>query len=94
MQFFQFLFNLLPDIAGYLFAMIGMGLLFIPEEMKKLENQRKARLAIASIVILLGFGAVISNSYQKSQFDETARNERDSLNVQISNLLQQQKLLI
>jgi hypothetical protein len=91
-------FFILPDLVGYVLAMVGLSLVFMPEEMKILEKLRKTRRGIALVVFLIGLGAVISNSVQKQEDKETAaidrkdaKTERDRLTAQISDLIGQQK---
>ena len=76
--------NLLPDLAAIFLAVIlaagGVALLFLPEELKRLENHRKARVIIASVLltvgIVFGVGGVISNSAQKHEEQVAARADR------------------
>lgn len=92
-------FNLLPDIAGYLFAMVGISLIFMSEELKRLENRRFPRLVIAAAIFSLGLLAVISNNVQKTADKQEAQGERNKLlsalievqhtDDQILNLIQQ-----
>ena len=51
------IFNLLPDITGYFFAMAGVALIFMPDDLKKLEEYRRTRLVIATLIFLIGLGA-------------------------------------
>jgi hypothetical protein len=80
-------FNLLPGVAGYFLAMAGVALLFMTEELKKLEGHRKIRLAFATLVFAVGLGAVISDSAQKASDKAEAQSERDALMKQISTLI-------
>lgn len=81
------IFDLLPDLTGYFFAMAGLALVFIPEELKSLERHRKIRLVIAACIFLIGLGAVISNSVQKQEEKNSAKAERDKLTDQVTKLI-------
>ena len=80
-------FNLLPGVAGYFLAMAGVALLFMSEELKRLERHRKMRVAFAALVFAVGLGAVVSDSAQKAEDKATAQAERKELMKQISTLI-------
>jgi hypothetical protein len=69
-------YSLLPGITSYLFATAGFALMFMPDDLKKLERHRTARLIIAAVLMLLGLGAVLSESVQKSEEATAANAER------------------
>jgi len=88
------IFNLLPDITGYFFAMAGVALIFMPDDLKKLEGYRKIRLAIAAVIFLIGLGAVISNSAQKATDKKVSDDKSQMLTDQVTSLIDQQSILI
>jgi hypothetical protein len=47
-------------------AMVGVALVFIADDLKRLERHRTARLVIAAGIFLVGLLAVVSNSKQKA----------------------------
>src|ERR1700681_3709633 len=65
--FLRSIFALLPDLAGFFLAALGVGLLFVPEKLKQLDDYPKTRLALAIVICLMGGGAVISNSLQRAE---------------------------
>lgn len=69
------------------------------EDLKKLDKYRKTRLTIAAFVFLIGLGAVISDSAQKSadkaeaeEAKKGAQLERLNLSNQVTKLIDQQTL--
>jgi hypothetical protein len=88
------IFNLLPDVTGYFFAMAGVALLFMPDDLKRLEEYRKTRLVIAALIFLVGLGAVISNSAQKTTDKKESDNKSQKLTDQVTSLIGQQNVLI
>ena len=80
-------FDLLPGVAGYFLAMGGVALLFMSEELKRLERHRKLRVALATLIFAVGLGAVVSDSIQKADDKATAQAERGELMKQISTLI-------
>jgi hypothetical protein len=83
----QVVFNLIPDLAGYFLAMAGVALLFLTKELEQLERYRKLRFGLATFIFVVGLGAVVSNSSQKSADKESAEKERAELTAQISMLI-------
>lgn len=63
--------------------MAGVALLFMPDDLKKLERHRKTRLAIAGLIFIFGLLAVVSDSQQKAAETERAAKERKELTEQI-----------
>jgi len=69
------IFNALPDLASIFLALflsaIALALFFLPETLKKLEHQKRKRIAIALFLIIVGLfvgiGGVISNQRQKTE---------------------------
>jgi len=90
--FLRSIFDLLPDLAGFFLAALGVGLLFVPEKLKQLDDYPKTRLVLAIVICLMGGGAVISNSLQKSEEKNAALVERDKLTGQVTKLIDQQIL--
>jgi len=88
------IFNLLPDVTGYFFAMAGVALLFMSDYLKKLDDYRKTRLLIAAIIFLVGLGAVISNSAQKTADKKESDSKSQKLTDQVTSLIGQQTVLI
>jgi hypothetical protein len=88
------IFNLLPDITGYLFAMAGVALLFMPDDLKKLDEHRTIRLIIAAIIFIFGLGAVISNSAQKVADKKDNDTKSQKLTEQVTGLISQQTILV
>jgi hypothetical protein len=104
---FRFAFDLLPDLAAIFLALVlaaaGLALLFLPEELKRLEDQRRLRVIIATVLLAIGVvfggGGVVSDLVQKHE-DKTAaaeekteaKKERDKLTDQIGELIKQQQL--
>jgi hypothetical protein len=93
LAWFQAVFNFMPGIAGYCFAMAGVALLFMADDLKRLDKFRKTRLVIAGIVFLVGLGAVISDNAAKIKDRQEADSDRHSLNSQVTELLTQQAIL-
>ena len=87
------IFNLLPDVTGYFFAMAGVALLFMPDDLKKLDQHRTIRLIIAAVIFVFGLGAVISNSAQKSADKADSDTKSQKLTDQVTNLINQQTFL-
>jgi hypothetical protein len=87
-------FNLLPDLTGYFFAMAGVALLFMPDDLKKLEDYRRTRLVIAALIFLVGLGAVISNSAQKTADRKESDSKSQKLTDQVTSLIGQQTVLV
>lgn len=88
------IFNLLPDITGYFFAMAGVALIFMPDDLKKLEEYRRTRLVIATLIFLIGLGAVISNSAQKAADKRESDGKSQKLTDQVTSLIGQQSILV
>jgi hypothetical protein len=84
---FQLAFSFLPGLTGYFFAMAGVALLFMQDDLKKLDEHRAIRLFIAAFIFLVGLGAVVSDSVQKSQDKAEAQHERDELTKQVLTLI-------
>src|SRR5579863_1368404 len=82
-------FLFLPDLVGYVFAMAGLSLIFMPEELKLLDKYRRTRLGIALVIFLVGLGAVISNSVQKQEDSRSAQSERDNARAERDKLMMQ-----
>jgi hypothetical protein len=80
----RFAFDLLPDLAAIflavLLAAVGMALLFLPEELKRLEEHRRTRVLIAALLlaigVIFGVGGVISDLVQKHEEKEAAAADR------------------
>jgi hypothetical protein len=93
------IFFLLPDTVAFVLALVGVALIFMAEELKRLDGKPIIRWVIAIIIFLFGLGAVISNSAQKAQDKQDAQKDRDKLldaligvqrtDDQILNLIQQ-----
>src|SRR5882762_874491 len=68
------LFDLLPDVAGILLAALSLSLIFLPKELKVLEEHkwRWLRWGLAAIFAAVGVGGLASNAIQKSE-DKKAR---------------------
>jgi hypothetical protein len=90
----QWFFNLLPGITGYFFAMAGVALLFMQDDLERLKERRGARLAIAALIFLMGLGAVVSDSAQKTQDRNEAKSERDKAAKEREDLTRQVLTLI
>ena len=91
---FSWAFLLLPDITSYAIAMAGVGLFFMPEYLQRLETHPKIRLVIALVIFILGLGAVVADSAQKQADKNAAKDDRDKLSAQVTNLTNNQNLLI
>ena len=96
-SYWKALFDSLPDIVSFVLAAVSLGLLFIPEFSASLDKHKKKRLLLATIIFVLGIGAIISNQRQKAAEKETKeieskneRLEREQLQKQISDLQEQQ----
>jgi K+-sensing histidine kinase KdpD len=81
------LFDAVPDLAGILLAALSLAVFFLPEEMDKLKNHRKTRVATACVLICMGIGGVISNAVQRArnkaeaeQSKIEAKHQTDRLN--------------
>jgi hypothetical protein len=97
---FRSVFDFTPGIAGYFVAAGGVALLFMTDDLKRLEKYRKTRLGIAAIVFMLGLGAVVSDNAQKLDERKAAKAERDesdgdrhALTKQVTELITQQAVL-
>ncbi len=88
------IFNLLSDITGYFFAMAGVALIFMPDDLKKLEGYRRTRLVIATLIFIIGLGAVISNSAQKAADKRESDGKSQKLTDQVTSLIGQQSILV
>jgi hypothetical protein len=83
----------MPGVAGYCFAMVGVALLFMADDLKRLDKYRKTRLVIAAVVFLVGLGAVVSDNAQKINDRKEADGDRHVLNGQVTELQTQQAVL-
>lgn len=99
-KFFHDAFDLLPDLAAIFLALLlgglGVALVFLPEELKRLEGKRKARLIIAwslvGIAVLFGAGGVISNAVQKQEDKDAAQEQSKASQDQMGKMLDELKL--
>jgi hypothetical protein len=76
MHFLRSLFDLLPDVAGILLAALSLSLIFLPKELKVLEERkwRWLRWGLAVIFAAVGIGGLVSNAIQKSEDKEAREN--------------------
>jgi hypothetical protein len=80
----RFAFDLLPDLAAIFLALVlaaaGLALLFLPEELKRLEERRRTRVVIAAVLlgigVIFGVGGVISDLVQKHEAQILADTDR------------------
>jgi hypothetical protein len=90
----RFSFDLLPDLAAIFLAVVlaavGIALLFLPEELKRLEEHRRVRVFIAAallgIGVIFGVGGVVSDLVQKHEEREQAEADRNATQAERSTL--------
>src|SRR6266568_4901833 len=92
LRLLRFGFDLLPDLAAIflavLLAAVGIALLFLPEELKRLEEHRRTRVLIAAallgIGVIFGVGGVVSDLVQKHEEREQAEVDRKTTQAERS----------
>ena len=82
------LFNLLPDFIGLVLAAAGLAVIFVPEAIKSLEQKPSLRRALAIFLVVLGIGALVSNTIQHHQEGNKQEQEQQSFQNQINTLTQ------
>jgi hypothetical protein len=80
-------YNILPDFAALVLAAFGVAALFLTDLFDKLKPWNKTRWALAIVIGLFGFGALLSNNDQKLQEKTRSDAERGELTGQINQLL-------
>lgn len=84
------IFYSLPDIDGLLVAALSLAVIFVTDDLKRLENHRTFRLVLFLLLATIGILGVASSAIQKQAEKQEAEAERAKLTDQVSSLIAQQ----
>lgn len=80
----------LPDVDGLLVAALSLAVIFVTDDLKRLENHRTLRLVLFLLLTMIGILGVASSAIQKQAEKQETEAERRKLTDQVSSLIAQQ----